>query len=32
MDEKVTFETFFDRAELNLNTELIKGVILRIKD
>lgn len=27
MDEKVTFETFFDRAELNSNAELIKGVI-----
>jgi len=27
MDEKVTFETFFDRAELNPNAELIKGVI-----
>lgn len=27
MDEKVTFETFFDRAELNPNSELIKGVI-----
>jgi len=27
MDEKVTFETFFDRAELNPNVELIKGVI-----
>ena len=25
--EKVTFETFFDRAELNPNAELIKGVI-----
>ena len=27
IDEKVTFETFFDRAELNPNAELIKGVI-----
>ena len=27
MDEKVTFETFFDCAELNPNAELIKGVI-----
>jgi len=27
MDEKVTFETFFDRAEPNPNAELIKGVI-----
>ena len=27
MDEKVTFETFFDLAELNPNAELIKGVI-----
>jgi len=27
MNEKVTFETFFDRAKLNPNAELIKGVI-----
>lgn len=27
IDEKVTFETFFERAELNPNAELIKGVI-----
>jgi len=27
IDEKVTFETFFDRAKLNPNAELIKGVI-----
>ena len=27
IDEKVTFETFFDRAELNPNANLIKGVI-----
>jgi len=27
IDEKVTFETFFDRAELNPNAEMIKGVI-----
>jgi len=27
IDEKVTFETFFERAELNKNAELIKGVI-----
>lgn len=27
IDEKVTFETFFDCAELNPNAELIKGVI-----
>lgn len=34
IDEKVTFETFFDRAELNPNAELIKGVICgyRIED
>ena len=27
IDEKVTFETFFQRAELNPNAPLIKGVI-----
>lgn len=27
IDEKVTFETFFERATLNTNAELIKGVI-----
>lgn len=27
MDEKATFETFFDRASLNPNAHLIKGVI-----
>ncbi|MBE9462199.1 DUF2200 domain-containing protein [Dyadobacter subterraneus] len=27
IDEKVTFETFFERAELNPNAQLIKGVI-----
>lgn len=27
IDEKVTFETFFDNAELNPNAPLIKGVI-----
>ena len=27
IDEKVTFETFFKRAKLNPNAELIKGVI-----
>src|SRR5690554_6912599 len=27
VDEKVTFETFFKRAKLNANAELIKGVI-----
>ena len=27
MDEKVTFETFFQRAKLNPNAQLIKGVI-----
>jgi len=27
IDEKVTFETFFKRANLNPNAELIKGVI-----
>jgi hypothetical protein len=27
IDEKVTFETFFKRAELNRNASLIKGVI-----
>lgn len=26
-EEKVTFETFFERADLNPNAELIKGVI-----
>jgi hypothetical protein len=27
IDEKVTFETFFERAKLNPNAHLIKGVI-----
>src|SRR3954447_20612615 len=27
IDEKVTFETFFERAKLNSNVHLIKGVI-----
>lgn len=27
IDDKVTFETFFERATLNPNAELIKGVI-----
>ena len=27
IDEKVTFETFFNRAQLNPNAHLIKGVI-----
>lgn len=27
IDEKVTFKTFFERAKLNPNAELIKGVI-----
>lgn len=27
MDEKVTFETFFQRAKINPNAQLIKGVI-----
>lgn len=27
IDEKVTFETFFQRAKLNANAHLIKGVI-----
>ena len=27
IDEKVTFETFFERANLNANASLIKGVI-----
>ncbi len=27
IDEKVTFETFFKKAELNLKADLIKGVI-----
>ncbi|NNF33685.1 MAG: DUF2200 domain-containing protein [Saprospiraceae bacterium] len=27
IDEEVTFETFFERAELNPNAHLIKGVI-----
>ncbi|MFD0762059.1 DUF2200 domain-containing protein [Lutibacter aestuarii] len=27
IDEKVTFETFFEKAELNPNAHLIKGVI-----
>ena len=27
MDQKVTFETFFDRAKLNLNAGLITGMI-----
>ncbi|TMM57910.1 DUF2200 domain-containing protein [Maribacter algarum] len=34
IDEKVTFKTFFERATLNPNAELIKGVICgyRIED
>lgn len=34
IDEKVTFKTFFERAKLNPNAELIKGVICgyRIED
>ncbi len=34
IDEKVTFETFFQQAELNPNAHLIKGVICgyRIED
>ena len=34
IDEKVTFETFFKRAKLNPNAQLIKGVICgyRIED
>ena len=34
IDEKVTFKTFFERATLNPNVELIKGVICgyRIED
>ena len=34
IDEKVTFKTFFERANLNPNSELIKGVICgyRIED
>ena len=34
IDEKVTFETFFERANLNPNAHLIKGVICgyRIED
>lgn len=34
IDEKVTFKTFFERASLNLNAPLIKGVICgyRIED
>jgi hypothetical protein len=34
IDEKVTFETFFERAHLNPNAELIKGSICgyRIED
>lgn len=34
IQEKVTFETFFDRAKLNPNASLIKGVICgyRIED
>lgn len=34
MDEKATFETFFKKAKLNPNAELIKGVICgyRIED
>ncbi len=31
IDEKVTFETFFERAELNQNAELIKGSICGYK-
>ncbi|MEM6736221.1 MAG: DUF2200 domain-containing protein [Bacteroidota bacterium] len=34
VEEKVTFKTFFERADLNPNAELIKGVICgyRIED
>lgn len=34
IDQKVTFETFFEKAELNPNAHLIKGVICgyRIED
>ncbi|NNC82629.1 MAG: DUF2200 domain-containing protein [Flavobacteriales bacterium] len=34
IDEKVTFQTFFERADLNPNAEMIKGVICgyRIED
>lgn len=34
MDEKATFETFFKKAKLNPNAELIKGIICgyRIED
>jgi len=34
IDEKVTFKTFFQKAKLNLNAHLIKGVICgyRIED
>jgi hypothetical protein len=34
IEEKVTFQTFFERADLNSNAELIKGVICgyRIED
>jgi hypothetical protein len=31
IDEKVTFETFFKKAKLNLNAKLIKGVICGIR-
>lgn len=31
IDEKVTFETFFDRAQLHPNAELIKGTICGYK-
>ena len=31
IEEKVTFETFFERAELNANAELIKGSICGYK-
>lgn len=31
IDEKVTFETFFDRAQLNPNAGLIKGTICGYK-
>ena len=31
IDEKITFETFFERAQLNKNAELIKGNICGYK-
>jgi len=31
IEEKVTFETFFERAKLNPNAELIKGIICGYK-